>query len=93
MNKIVFFLLAAVALSTVYVSMMDSHRGPVSPFETSYDSELVNLWLNFQKSYNKVYASIEEEQYRFTVFLENYERSKNMTTSEVQFGITEFSDL
>jgi hypothetical protein len=73
--------------------MTGSHTGPVSPFESGYDSELVNKWLTFQKMYNKVYASAEEENYRFSVFLENYERSKNMTTSEVQFGITEFSDL
>jgi C1A family cysteine protease len=52
-------------------------------------------WTNFKSKFNRSYASVEEESYRFSVFKENVRQAKirNSKDPHATFGVTKFSDI
>jgi cathepsin F len=56
-----------------------------------------NQFLDFQRTYNKVYATAEEFQFRYNVFAANLERAAAFQKKEksygATFGVTKFMDL
>ncbi|KAJ0024508.1 hypothetical protein Pint_09048 [Pistacia integerrima] len=60
--------------------------------------ELLNAelkFLTFKQEYNKTYATEEEEDYRFGVFISNLRlaRRHQMLDPTAEHGVTQFSDL
>jgi C1A family cysteine protease len=54
-------------------------------------------WEDFKSKYNKTYSNVDEEFYRYTVFVKNMKRASELQKKEkpngAVFGVTKFSDL
>jgi len=62
----------------------------------SKNSDLMKEFFQFQRDYNRTYASKQEFEKRFIIFKENYARAQQLTIQhnhKARFGVTQFSDL
>jgi len=86
-------LIVAVAVVVcVFVGGAVALQRPTQTYEVNSDAL---KWEEFKLKFNKMYATSEEHDRRFSIFVENLQRSKLMNEVEGDevFGVTKFSDM
>lgn len=63
--------------------------------DNTFENIMNKEWFSWKTQMNKIYSSIEEEQYRFGIWLNNYEiiQNHNKQNHSYTFGLNKFSDL
>jgi len=77
-------------------AVIEARQSHLAGDETQSNNE---IWQGFKNKYNKIYATIEEEQTRFQIFLSNYQKIEDHNKEFVngrksyQMGMNKFGDM
>ncbi|KAL4499827.1 hypothetical protein ABPG72_015176 [Tetrahymena utriculariae] len=79
----------------LFLTLVFGQENKQNQYEFGKKHKQQQAFLDFKRIFAKLYRSIEHEQYRFNVFLENLNEidKLNKEITSAQFGITKFSDF
>lgn len=61
--------------------------------ESVYNGDQLNKWVKWKHEFNKTYSTLEEDEKRFVIFLENLSYIKKHENKDYKVNVNHFSDL